>query len=105
MVLDTYNFNAGRVHDWTIICIAEDLTETNCGTFNTDGEKYGFEAWINKEVVSFRIVGNPVDPSNWLATICLVGPMGTSYVHLTPVPASLSIQQGQQAAALTIDHI
>ena len=31
--------------------------------------------------------------------------MGTSYVYSTPVPASLTIQQGQQASALTIDHI
>ena len=31
--------------------------------------------------------------------------MGTRYVHLNPVPASLSIEQGQQAAELTIDHI
>ena len=103
MVLDTEN--EGNVDDWSIYCTAKDLTETICGTFDTDGFKFGDEVWINKEIVSFRIVGNPADSANWFVTICLMGPMGTSYVHLTPVPASLSIQQGQQVAALTIDQI
>ena len=104
MVLDT--LNAGTVNSWDIYCIAEDGTETLCSsTYNTSGSIKGFEAWINKEVVSTRIVGTPADPTNWWTTICLLGPMGTSYVHDNIVPTSLSIQQGQQAAALTVDHI
>ena len=105
MVLDILDANKGTVNSWTIWCKAEDGTETICGTYDTSGIIQGFEGWINKEVVAIRIVGTPVDPTNWKATICMLGPMGTSYVHLNPVPASLAIQQGQQAADLIIDHI
>ena len=105
MVLDISDDNLGTVNDWSIYCIAEDGTETLCGTYDTSGTIRGFEGWINKEVMSIRIVGDPADPTNWYATICLMGPMGTSYVHSTPLPASLSIHKGQQAADLIIDHI
>ena len=102
MVLDI-NSNS-TVNSWDIYCIAEDGTETLCGTYDTS-VSFGFEGWLNKEVASIRIVGNPADPTNWDVKICMLGPMGTRYVHLTPVLASVCIQQGQQAAALNINHI
>ena len=106
MVLDTLTVNEGDVHSWTIYCIAEDTTETLCGgTYDTSRNFLGFEGWINNEVVSIRIVGIPDDPTDWLTSICMLGPMGTRYVHDKPVQASVDIEQGQQAAALTIDHI
>ena len=89
MVLD--NVSSSTVNDWIIYCIAEDGTETICGNFDTSVGK-GTEAWINKEVMSIRIVGNPANPNDWKVTICMLGLMGTSYVHYKPVPASLSIQ-------------
>ena len=105
MVLDSLIGNESSVNSWTIYCIAEDLTETNCGTYDTSGDILGFEAWLNKEVVAFRMEGIPDDSTNWDVKICLVTPFGTSYVHSNPVPPSFSIHQGQQVADLTIDHI
>ena len=102
MVLDTAN--VGTVNSFDIYGIAEDGTETNCGTYVTT-LIYGFEAWCNIEVKSFRIEGTPANSANWEVTICSLGPMGSIYEHQIPVPASISFQQGQQVAPLTIDFI
>ena len=54
---------------------------------------------------SFRIEGIPNDPSNWDVTICSLGAFGTIYEHKTPVTALVNLQQGYQAADLTIEHV
>ena len=88
MVLDTLNTNT--FDSWDIYCIAEDGTEHLCGTYVTS-TTYGFEGWLNKQVVAIRIVAAPIDQTNWDVTICMLAPMGTSYVHDNIVPTSLSI--------------
>ena len=52
--------------------------------------------------MSIRLVGTPDDPANWVETICMLAPMGTSYVRPNPLSASVDVEQGQ---SLTIDHI
>ena len=54
---------------------------------------------------SFRIEGTPDNPSDWDVTICSLGAFGTIYEHINPVTAFINLQQGHQAAVLTIDHI
>ena len=78
MVLDTATTNVGNVNSWDIIIIAEDGTETLCGTYDTSGN-LGFEAWCNMEALSFRIEGTPADEDNWEVTICSLGAFGTIY--------------------------
>ena len=47
MVLSTKNEHPGSVNTFDIYVIDEDLTETHCGTYETSGDRRGFEAWCN----------------------------------------------------------
>ena len=87
-VLD--NSTAMKITIFDIYVIADDLSETHCGTYDTD-KLYGFEAWCNMEAKSFRIEGIPTDPDNWDVTICSFGAFGTIYQHDNPVTESLAL--------------
>ena len=105
MVLSTKNEHPGSVNTFDIYVIDEDLTETHCGTYETSGDRRGFEAWCNLQTKSFRIEGTPTDPANWKVFICSLGAFGSIYEHESPVPTSVALRQGQQAPAMTLDHV
>ena len=97
-VLDTHKFDPfdglnvpQTVHSFDIYMIAEDLSETHCGTYDTS-VNYGFEAWCNLEAKSFRIEGSPADPTNWDITICSLGAFGSIYEHQSPLTTSVAIK-------------